>query len=233
MWEAEWNRGLRKRLEEERGERLARLEALELKMKILEAKTLEASDFARDQKRLNAIEFACDSVQHLLSKPYRTGFQSQWSIFRKFSLQDPLLEAATKSVPEEVSRHGVEGLPGLIELYHRLVPKVRQVAFVPADSESPARGSLYAHVLSWMLSYLTVQPSGYVSGNDVESIFARTEFWMGQGNLDMAAREMNSLQGWPRYIAYEWIVKARQYLEVEQAVDIINTQVNLKRVGAL
>ena len=51
LWEAEWNRGLRKRLEEERGERLARLEALELKMKILEAKTLEASDFARDQKR--------------------------------------------------------------------------------------------------------------------------------------------------------------------------------------
>jgi len=47
-------------------------------------------------------------------------------------------------------------------------------------------------------------------GDDVESILTRTENLLEEGNLDAAAREMNTLQGWAKILSKDWLADVRR-----------------------
>ena len=41
-----------------------------------------------------------------------------------------------------------------------------------------------------------------------------------EGDLDGAAREMNTLQGWASVLSKDWLQDCRKVLEVRQALDV-------------
>jgi mitofilin len=41
-----------------------------------------------------------------------------------------------------------------------------------------------------------------------------------EGDLDGAAREMNTLQGWAGVLSKDWLQECRKVLEVRQALDV-------------
>ncbi|CEH12837.1 mitochondrial inner membrane protein [Ceraceosorus bombacis] len=65
---------------------------------------------------------------------------------------------------------------------------------------------------------------GYVEGDDTPSTLARAQYWLDRRDLDAAAREVNSLKGWPKILAGDWLDAARARLEAQQALEIVGAQ---------
>ena len=63
-----------------------------------------------------------------------------------------------------------------------------------------------------------------MEGDDVLSVLARAEYHLNEKDLDSAARELNQLKGAPKVLLQDWLKAARERLEVEQALGIVQTQ---------
>ena len=72
---------------------------------------------------------------------------------------------------------------------------------------------------------------GRTVGSDVESILTRTETLLEEGNLDDAAREMNTLTGWAKTLSVDWLAEARRVLELRQALDV-SCSIHRRQPGA-
>lgn len=73
---------------------------------------------------------------------------------------------------------------------------------------------------SWLASNFLFQKEGWAEGEDVVSIVARASYWLENKDLDLAAREVNSLKGWPKTLAEDWLEAARRHLEVRFALEV-------------
>lgn len=111
-----------------------------------------------------------------------------------------------------------------------VAPAVRKVALVPGTT-----AGVLSHLASWAFAGLRFSRPGYGiptngdsgNGDDILSRLARAEYFLSIKNLDAAAREVNQLQGWPKRLVKDWLEAARRRLEVEQALDVIQTQATL------
>ncbi|KAG8678676.1 Formation of crista junctions protein 1 [Ceratobasidium sp. 394] len=72
-----------------------------------------------------------------------------------------------------------------------------------------------------------------VQGDDVLSVLSRAEYYLGVKNLDAAAREVNQLSGWPGRLVRDWLEAVRRRLEVEQALEVVQTQATLSSLLVL
>ena len=52
------------------------------------------------------------------------------------------------------------------------------------------------------------------------SIIARAEWYLENKDLEGAAKEVNTLVGWPKRLARDWLIEARKALETEQALNV-------------
>ncbi|EEB99627.1 hypothetical protein MPER_00660, partial [Moniliophthora perniciosa FA553] len=68
---------------------------------------------------------------------------------------------------------------------------------------------------------------GLVEGSDVLSVLARAEYHLNEKDLDSATRELNQLKGSAKALLHDWLEAARRRLEVEQALQVIQTQATL------
>ena len=59
----------------------------------------------------------------------------------------------------------------------------------------PEHGGLFAYLTSVLLSNVMFEKKGWSEGDDVISTVGRARFWLENKDLDMAAREVNSLKG--------------------------------------
>jgi mitofilin len=129
-----------------------------------------------------------------------------------------MLAPVVDSIKEEVAYRGVDTFLDLAERFQTVKEQVRRASMVPED------GGLISHAVSATMSKLLVEKQGNVAGDDVEAILARTEYRLGQFDLDGATRELNQLSGWPKRLAHDWIEAARRRLELLQALQVIETQ---------
>lgn len=128
------------------------------------------------------------------------------------------LVAVLSTIPASALTEGVESLPDLTYWFTaKVAPRIRSVALVPSDA--PSAGVL-AHLTSAALSPLLFKKTGPVDGSDINSVLARAEDRLVRRDLDGAAREVNSLEGWAGVLAQDWLKEARKRLEVEQAIDV-------------
>jgi hypothetical protein len=226
-FESEWKRNARKYLNEERRQRLKKLEELELKLKFLEQKSLESNQFTSLLTVLNEVQIIQGTIRNVINSTSKTSFYDALKVLKENSQENPLLKQVSESISDDLARKGVFSVERLTNDFISLKSKIRSVAFVPMNS------TLRSHVFSWILSKFTLHPTGLVQGSDVESVLSRTEFWLLKGNLDMATRELNCLDGWPRQMALEWIQDARSHLEVKQALDVIDNTITMMKLGAI
>ena len=67
---------------------------------------------------------------------------------------------------------------------------------------------------------MTFKKDGLASEDNVDGVLSRTESLLEEGNIDAAAREMNTLQGWAKILSKDWLGDVRKVLEVRQALDV-------------
>lgn len=78
----------------------------------------------------------------------------------------------------------------------------------------PPAGGLIAHLVSAVVSHLLIRRKGPVTGTAPDAVVSRAEFFIQQGNLEDATRELNQLEGVQREAAWEWLEESRAHLEV-------------------
>ncbi|KAF5391657.1 hypothetical protein D9757_002484 [Collybiopsis confluens] len=222
-----WIREVRMRVEEERGGRLAKIDELSAQLKRIERVALDNSTYLDENIRIHALWSAVRALSSSsLSSPVRKPFRDELRVVRHISAarEDPVVSAALETLEaSDVPDVGVEPFADLATWYTTSVaPKVSNVALVP-DQDA----GLLSHLASHLLSSFRFQRHGLVEGNDVLSVLARAEYHLNEKDLDSAARELNQLNGTAKVLLHDWLGAARRRLEVEQALEIVNTQATL------
>lgn len=218
-----WVREIKVRVEQERGGRLAKLEELEGGIRKLEKATKENEEIVSESVRARKIWTAVKAVEHQIE----TGapFDDELRALRRLVATKAanaeadstasLISIALSTVSDSVASSGITSFPSLAARFTTSVsPSIRRAALLPEH------GGIFAYLASFVLSHLLFEKKGWAEGDDVISVIARTEWYLVNKDLDGAAKEVNTLQGWPKKLATDWLVAARSHLEVKQAFEV-------------
>ncbi|KAI8056759.1 mitochondrial inner membrane protein-domain-containing protein [Syncephalis plumigaleata] len=216
-----WQRDLRLSIDEERMGRLANLDQLAESLKQVETIAKDNATIIDQCALNNRLQIIAGALRRVLESDQRAGFANELDALRQLATHYPVLESVVATISEEIAYRGVDTPLELVDRFAVVKEQVRRAAMVPEN------GGLVSHAVSTAMSKLLVSKQGYVSGDDVEAVLARTEYLLSKNDLDNAAREINQLKGWPKTLARDWIKAARQRLEILQALEVVETQAYL------
>ncbi|WVR06779.1 hypothetical protein IAU60_003814 [Kwoniella sp. DSM 27419] len=228
-----WLRSIKTQVETERGGRLAKLDTLTTSLKQLERVTLDNSAQLDDNVRLHKIWSALRAVQSK-AEAGDVSFDSELRALKSLSApagQGPeggetvISTALAQLERSGIPQTGVKSFAALSSWFSNSVaPRVHSSSLVPAPEEA----SVVSHLASSGLSKLLFRPTaGRVEGHNVGAVLARAEYCLAEKDLDGAAREVNTLKGWPGKLAQDWLREARRKLEVQQALEVVATEATL------
>lgn len=228
-----WLRDIKFKVEQERGGRLAKLEALADDVKNLESVTYDNADYVDDNVRVHTFWSALRALERAIvgkisltqsndeKKPFRKELEALDKLAQETHedhagstvVSEALKSLKDSNVPDE----GVESVSDLSDWFRLSIePKVRRVALAPEVGAGPLSIAVSAALSSLFL----FKKQGLVEGTDVASVLSRADYYLTQKNLDMAARELNQLTGWPKTLLRDWLNEARKTLHVQQALEV-------------
>ncbi|KAI5858360.1 mitochondrial inner membrane protein-domain-containing protein [Tricharina praecox] len=218
-----WISEIESRVEKERGGRLGKLKELEAAVAALEQLTSRWNDVIDTNLKTQRTFTALEAVKASYESPDQPKpFLREMAALKEVAEGNDVVTAAIDSINPAAYQNGVVTHTQLVDKFRKLSGEVRRAALLPEDA------GIAAHAGNWVLSKLMFKKSGLAQGNDVESILAKTETYLEEGDVDSAAREMNQLSGWARTLASDWLREARLLLEVKQAVDIIAAEARIQ-----
>ncbi|KAF8245191.1 hypothetical protein K440DRAFT_556167 [Wilcoxina mikolae CBS 423.85] len=218
-----WISEIENRVEHERGGRLGKLKELEEAVEELEKLTVQWNDVINTNLKTQQTFTALETVKASYESPDQPKpFLREMAALKEVAGDDEVIRAAIASINPAAYQNGVSTHTQLMERFRKLSGEVRRAALLPEDA------GIAAHAGNWVLSKLMFKKNGLAQGNDVESILAKTETYLEEGNVDSAAREMNQLSGWARTLANDWLREARLVLEVQQALDVIAAEARVQ-----
>jgi mitofilin len=209
-----WIRDVKVMVEQERGGRLARLDNINHKLKILERISVDNAERLDSSLKAHRLWCALRSLQDAVEQPHRTPFAIQITAMKHLSSTDEIVTTVLSTIDDNVANNGVDSVSDLSARFAIVREKVRRASLVPED------GGVFAHFLSAMFSKILFRKHGLVKGNDVESILSRVQYYLNENDLDTATRELNQLKGWPKKLAEDWIKAAKNHLEIKQAIEV-------------
>jgi len=206
---------VKNRVETERNGRLGKLSELSSKVGELEKLTTEWNSVIDSNLKTQHLQVAVDAVRSTLELADRPmPFIRELAALKEVAEDDSVVNAAIASINPTAYQRGVPSLAQLIDRFRRVAHEVRKASLLPEEA------GVASHAASMMLSKVLFKKKGLAVGDDVESLLTRTETLLEEGNLDEAAREMNSLQGWAKTLSKDWLAEVRRVLEVQQALDV-------------
>ena len=211
------------RVESEREGRLSKLSDLSSSVTELEKLTAEWNSVIDASLKTQHLQVAVEAVRSSLEKADRARpFIRELGAVKEIASDDPVIRAAIASINPTAYQCGIPTSAQLIDRFRRVAAEVRKASLLPEDA------GVASHAASFVLSKLLFKKKGMTVGDDVESVLTRTETLLEEGNLDDAAREMNTLEGWAKTLSWDWLSEARRVLEVRQALDVIATEARLE-----
>jgi MICOS complex subunit MIC60 len=222
--EAFWGSEVKKRLDSERKGRLARLDHLALKLKYLERMSLNGSDYVRRSTQIHSLQAVIKSLKLKLCQSKTPNIKSELTALLSLGKEDPLVVTVLNSFgPNDLT-----DFMSLDELHFQF-EKMKPVLF--RNQLLPNEAGPLSYITSRMLSYFMLPKKGLVPGNDTLSILSRAEYHLEHEDLSQAVLEMNKLKGWTRLLADDWLKYSRIHLTVLQAMQVIETRLNLQSLG--
>ena len=211
------------RVETERNGRLSKLSDLSSSVTELEKLTADWNSVIDANLKTQHLQVAVEAVRSSLETADRPRpFVRELAALKEIASNDPVVNAAIASINPTAYQRGVPTTAQLIDRFRRVAAEVRKASLVPEDA------GVASHAASFLLSKFMFKKKGMAVGDDVESILTRTETLLEEGNLDEAAREMNTLEGWAKTLSWDWLSECRRVLEVRQAMDVISTEGRLE-----
>ncbi|GJN87177.1 hypothetical protein Rhopal_000122-T1 [Rhodotorula paludigena] len=232
-----WVQEIKMRVEQERGGRLAKLEELESGVRKLEKVAKENEAALGEAVRARKIFTAVKALEHKIESG--APFAQELATLQKLaqaptsssstpSPSDSLLSLALSTIPSDVASTGIASFPALAARFTSSVaPQLKKVSLLPEH------GGVLAYLTSSVMSHALFEKEGWADGEDVVSTIARVKFWLANKDLDLATREVNSLKGWPKALASDWLKQARSHLEVKQALEIAEREATAENLKAV
>ncbi|EED15203.1 conserved hypothetical protein [Talaromyces stipitatus ATCC 10500] len=210
-------------VERERDGRLSKISELTANVNQLEKLTTDWSDVIETNLKTQQLQVAVDAVRSVLenaasAKP----FVRELVAVKELAADDPVVAAAIASINPTAYQRGIPTTSQIIDRFRRVAGEVRKASLLPEDA------GIASHAASFVLSKVMFKRDAVTDGNDVESVLVRTENLLEEGNLDAAAREMNTLQGWAKILSKDWLADVRRVLEVKQALEVMETEARLQ-----
>lgn len=211
------------RVETERNGRLSKLSDLSASVAELEKLTADWNSVIDANLRTQHLQVAVEAVRSNLETADRPRpFVRELAALKEIASDDSVINAAIASINPTAYQRGVPTTAQLIDRFRRVAAEVRKASLLPEDA------GVASHAASFVLSKFLFKKNGMTVGDDVESTLTRTETLLEEGNLDEAAREMNTLDGWAKMLSWDWLSECRRVLEVRQAMDVIATEARLE-----
>lgn len=211
------------RVETERNGRLSKLSDLSSSVTELEKLTADWNSVIDANLKTQHLQVAVEAVRSSLETADRPRpFLRELAALKEIASDDPVVNAAIASINPTAYQRGIPTTAQLIDRFRRVAAEVRKASLLPEDA------GVASHAASVLLSNFMFKKKGMTVGDDVESILTRTETLLEEGNLDEAAREMNTLDGWAKTLSWDWLSECRRVLEVRQAMDVIATEARLE-----
>lgn len=202
-------------VEKERDSRLGKLAALTDSVHELEKLTTNWNSIVDTNLQTQQLHIAVEAVRAQIdNNEVPRPFVRELAALKEIASNDPVVEAAIASINPSAYQLGIPSASYLIDRFRRVAAEVRKASLLPEDA------GIASHASSLILSKLLFRKNSVANGDDVESILTRTEMYLEEGDLDCAAREMNTLQGWAKTLSRDWLGEARKVLEVQQALDV-------------
>ncbi|PKX92996.1 MICOS complex subunit MIC60 [Aspergillus novofumigatus IBT 16806] len=202
-------------VEREREGRLSKLNELTANVNLLEKLTTDWKEVIDTNLKTQQLQVAVDAVRSVLERSTIPGL-----LF--LAAGDPVVEAAIASINPTAYQRGIPSTSQIIERFRRVADEVRKASLLPEDA------GIASHAASLVLSKVMFKKDAVAGSDDVESVLLRTEHLLEEGNLDDAAREMNTLKGWAKILSKDWLGDVRRVLEVKQALEVIETEARLQ-----
>jgi mitofilin len=206
-------------VEEERNGRLSKLSDLSTNVDDLQKLTSNWNGVIDSNLATQKLQVAVDAVRASLARGTAGDdrpkpFVREMAALKLVANGDPIVDAAIASVNPTAYQRGIPSPAQLIDRFRRVASEVRKASLLPEDA------GIASHAASLLLSKAMFKKQGQPQGSDVESVLTRTETMLEEGDLDGAAREMNTLQGWAGVLSKDWLQDCRKVLEVRQALDV-------------
>ncbi|KAI8849057.1 mitochondrial inner membrane protein Mitofilin [Chytridium lagenaria] len=208
--ERDWEAQIRSAIDNERDGRLARLDHVAAQLKYLQNVAIGAGDEVGESRRVLKMQSALALLNARLEGAHRA------PLFREVEI-----------LKTSISEQGVATFGELAEGFKVISSTIRQVQLMPEF------GGPISYSVSSVLSPFVLRKQGLVPGDDVESVLARTEYYLEKGDVESGGRELNQLKGWPKKIAKDWLEQVRLHLEVKQATEIIDCHLKLAALGSV
>ena len=211
----EFASAIQDRVETERQGRLARLADLSSNINELEELTKQWNSVLDANIKTQHLQVAVEAVRSGLEKADRPyPFVRELAALKELAAENPVVDSAIASINPSAYQLGVATSAQLIDRFRRVAGEVRKASLLPEDA------GVASHAASFLLSKMMFKKQGRAVGDDVESILTRAETLLEEGNLDEAAREVNTLHGWAKTLSKDWLGEIRKVLEVRQALDV-------------
>lgn len=206
-------------VEQERDGRLSKISELSKNVDDLQKLTSDWNGVIDSNLATQQLQVAVDAVRSAISRAAVSEgrpkpFLTELAALKEVANGDPVVDAAIASMNPTAYQQGVPSPAQLIDRFRRLSSEVRKASLLPENA------GVASHAASVLLSKVMFRKQGVPPGDDVESVLAKTETHLEEGDLDGAAREMNTLQGWAGVLSKDWLQDCRKVLEVRQALDV-------------
>lgn len=202
-------------VEREREGRLSKLTELTADINELEKLTAGWSDVIDTNLKTQQLQVALDAVRTVVERAETPRpFVRELVAVKELAAGDAVVEAAIASINPTAYQRGIPSTTQIFERFRRVASEVRKASLLPEDA------GVASHAASLVLSKVMFKKDALSEGDDVESILVRTESLLQQGDVDAAAREMNTLQGWAKILSKDWLGDVRKVLEVRQALEV-------------
>lgn len=148
----------------------------------------------------------------------------------------PLVNAVIESIPEEAYKRGVWTEDGLRARFKKVRRVCKRVSMIDETG-----GTLFKYFISYIQSFF-IFDSVYAKSEsdevdldklDTFAILAHAQYWVDKGDLELALRFMNQLQGEPRRVAADWIRETTLMLETRQAAQTLTAFASASGLGTI
>ncbi|CAO3632881.1 unnamed protein product [Cunninghamella blakesleeana] len=228
----EFKERILQQVEQEKGGKLANIERVIQLEQELETLSNANAEYLDDSRKAHQLLVAIDALKKAAYAGNKQAFLDELQTLRKVSRpdtpfanqvekrNDALIQIIATNISETVAHHGIHSFSQLADRFEKVTSEVREASLIPEEGSS-----MISHIISIVLSKLLFTKEGLVEGDDIEARLARATYYLHHDNdLELAARELNQLKGWPKHLASDWLDATRRHLEIKQALDVMRTQ---------
>lgn len=213
--EKEFAKQISERVEKERNGRLSKLEEINKELQNVKELVSKASKAIEESNKASKYQLAVARLRLALDAEEPVPLEPYFSAVRNIDEKDEFISSVLSAVPKEALSQGVLSPAQIAARFHLLEPEIRNVSLLPPNA------GVFGHLGSMVFSKLLWKKSGNATGDDVEAVLARADTALSEGRIVDAVAEVNSLKGWPKRLAHDWLAEGRKRSEVEFLANLL------------